>query len=198
MMQGLSVGGECTTSWVFLFESAPPGRRGLTGGFAELRRCGGILLGSVTGCADRECPADRGHGEHGPGASRSSSGCWSGSSAISCAGLIRRSGEDRSQTRSPLVETVRDHRPLLLWLGGLTVFGAVGFYLMFLYIVSWLQFADGISPAHALEINTVSMVVLIPVILLASGWLSRSGSAESRSCCLPCSWACSARFRCCA
>jgi len=47
--------------------------------------------------------------------------------------------------RSPLAETVRNHRPLLLWLAGLTVFGSVGFYLVFLYVVSWLQFADGKS-----------------------------------------------------
>jgi hypothetical protein len=35
--------------WVFLFESAPPGQRGLAGGFAEVGSCGGILLGSMTG-----------------------------------------------------------------------------------------------------------------------------------------------------
>ncbi len=30
----------------------------------------------------------------------------------------------------------------------LSVFNSVGFYLMFVYIVSWLQFADNIAPAH--------------------------------------------------
>ena len=33
---------------------------------------------------------------------------------------------------------------------------------MFVYIVSWLQLADGIAPAHALGINSISMVVLLP------------------------------------
>jgi MFS transporter, MHS family, proline/betaine transporter len=42
---------------------------------------------------------------------------------------------------------------------------------MFVYIVSWLQFADHMAPARALEINTVSMVVLLPLIV-AMGWLS--------------------------
>jgi MHS family proline/betaine transporter-like MFS transporter len=74
-------------------------------------------------------------------------------------------------TQSPVLEVLRHHRPLLLWLAGLTVYGAVGFYVVFLYVVSWLQFADGISPAHALAINSVSMVMLIPVLLAAS-WLS--------------------------
>ena len=35
---------------------------------------------------------------------------------------------------------------------------------MFLYIVSWLQLADGIAPEHALEINTVSMPALLPAV----------------------------------
>ena len=51
---------------------------------------------------------------------------------------------------------------MLVYLAGISVFGAVGFYLMFVYIVSWLQFADGIAPAQALTINTISMALLIP------------------------------------
>ena len=60
---------------------------------------------------------------------------------------------------------------MLLRLAGFSVFNSVGFYLMFVYIVSWLQFADGMAPARALEINTISMVVLLPLIV-AMGWLS--------------------------
>jgi MHS family proline/betaine transporter-like MFS transporter len=73
--------------------------------------------------------------------------------------------------RSPLIEIARDHRRLLLWMAALSVFAAVGFYLSFLYVVSWLQQVDGIAPAHALEINTVSMALLLPM-LLVGGWLS--------------------------
>jgi len=72
---------------------------------------------------------------------------------------------------SPLLETVRNHGPLLARLAALSVFNSVGFYLMFVYIVSWLQFADGIAPAQALEINSFSMLVLLPVMVLMS-WLS--------------------------
>jgi MFS transporter, MHS family, proline/betaine transporter len=170
MVQGLSVGGECTTSWVFLFESAPPGRRGLVGGFAECGSCGGILLGSMTGSLIASAlPSDA-----------IEQWAWRIPFILGLlVGLIgyflRRNLAvatiAEEPVRSPLAETVRNHRPLLLWLAGLTVFGSLGFYIMFLYIVSWLQFADGISPAHALEINSVSMAVLIPV-LLAAGWLS--------------------------
>jgi MFS transporter, MHS family, proline/betaine transporter len=167
MVQGISVGGECTTAWVFLFESSPPGRRGLAGGFAEFGNCGGILLGSMTGSiVANALPAEN--------------WAWRVPFIIGLlvgviGYLLRRHlpapPMETKATRAPLVETLRDHRPLLLWLAALTVYGSVGFYLVFLYIVSWLQFADGIPPAHALEINTISMIMLIPTVLV-SGWLS--------------------------
>jgi MHS family proline/betaine transporter-like MFS transporter len=37
--------------------------------------------------------------------------------------------------------------------------------------VSWLQTADGIAPARALEINSLSMAVLLPVVI-ATGFLT--------------------------
>src|SRR4029453_17521928 len=49
MLQGLSVGGEYTTSIVFLVERAPPQRRGIVGAVADLGAVSGILAGSATG-----------------------------------------------------------------------------------------------------------------------------------------------------
>jgi MFS family permease len=49
MVQGLSVGGEYTSSMVFLVEHAPDGRRGLMGALASVGATGGILLGSAVG-----------------------------------------------------------------------------------------------------------------------------------------------------
>lgn len=51
LVQGLSVGGEFTTSITYLIEHAPPGRRGLQGSFAGLTAGAGILLGSAMGNA---------------------------------------------------------------------------------------------------------------------------------------------------
>src|SRR4051812_26819356 len=42
MIQGLSVGGEYTTSIVFMVERAPPGRRGIIGAMAGCGAVGGI------------------------------------------------------------------------------------------------------------------------------------------------------------
>src|SRR5262244_3803269 len=49
MVQGLSVGGEYTSSMVFLVEHAPDGRRGMMGALASSGASGGILLGSAVG-----------------------------------------------------------------------------------------------------------------------------------------------------
>jgi MHS family proline/betaine transporter-like MFS transporter len=77
----------------------------------------------------------------------------------------------KSSHGSPLVETFRHHGRAVMRVAGITIFNAVGFYLMFLYVVTWLQTVDGVAPARALEINTASMFFLLPVMLL-SGWLS--------------------------
>ena len=81
------------------------------------------------------------------------------------------SGAGGGSERSPIIETLR--RPLAAGRAAaqLSVFDAVTFLVMFVYVASWLQTADGISPAHALEISTISMMVLLPA-RLASGWLS--------------------------
>ncbi|MCW5736312.1 MAG: MFS transporter [Enhydrobacter sp.] len=170
MLQGLSVGGECPTSVVFLYEHAPPGRRGLCAAIAFCGSNAGILLGSATGglVAALMTPDELDR--------------WGWripfvvGLAIGVIGyFLRRHLSEpapaAAAVRSPLVEVVRDHRPLLLWLAGVSVFGAVGFYLMFVYVVSWLQLADKIAPANALGINTFCMMGMIPIIL-ATGWLS--------------------------
>ena len=75
------------------------------------------------------------------------------------------------RTRAPIVETLHDHGRVVAAFAGLSVFSSVTFYIGFVYMVSWLQIADGIPPSRALEINTFSMVVSLPV-LIAAGWLS--------------------------
>ena len=89
MVQGLSVGGEYTTSIIFMVEHAPPGRRGLIGAMGGCGAVGGILLGSATGAlltADDAGEASR----PGAGGCRSCSGCWSAWRASFCAAMSRR------------------------------------------------------------------------------------------------------------
>ena len=170
MIQGLSVGGEYTTSIVFMVEHAPPGRRGLIGAVGCCGAVGGILLGSATGALAERDPAGREHG--GVGLAHPVRARPGGRAGRLLPAPPSRRGRDpagwpdirRSARRCA------HHGWLLVRLAGLSAFNAVGFYLLFVYIVSWLQLADGIAPAHALEINSLSMVVLLP-------WHDRDGRA---------------------
>ena len=170
MIQGLSVGGEYTSSMVFLVERAPADHRGLMGAFICCGTTIGILLGSGMGAtiaATMTTETLDAWGWRIPfllGIVVGVAGFILRRHVIEAAPAVR--GE-----RSPIVETLRDHWRLVARLAALSVFNAVSFYVMFVYVASWLQTADGISPAHALEINTISMMILLPA-LLASGWLS--------------------------
>lgn len=170
MVQGLSVGGEYTTSIIFIIEHAPANRRGLIGALGCCGAVAGILLGSATGALLASLMSEQTLESWG----------WRipfllglvvGIAGVVLRRHVREEPRRESGGRSPLLDTVRNQGPLLGRLAALSVFNSIGFYLMFVYIVSWLQFADGIAPARALEINSISMVVLLPVMVMM-GWLS--------------------------
>jgi MFS transporter, MHS family, proline/betaine transporter len=169
VVQGLSVGGECPTSIVFLVEQAPAGRRGMCGAVAYAGNAAGVLLGSASGWLIAALMTAEQMDRWG----------WRlpflAGLVVGLIGyLLRRHLHESGAPRAasfPLREVLRHHLGLLVWLAALAVFGAVGFYVVFLYVVSWLQLVDGVAPAHALEINTASMAGLI-VTMLAGGWLS--------------------------
>lgn len=169
MVQGLSVGGEYTTSLIFIIEHSPPNRRAFVGALGCCGSVGGILLGSATGAllaSVMSVEALESWGWRLP---------FLLGLLVGIAGVVlRRHVHDsprKAAVKSPLLATVRNHGPLLARLAALSVFNSVGFYLMFVYIVSWLQFADNVAPATALAINSTSMALLLPVMVLM-GWLS--------------------------
>lgn len=170
MVQGLSVGGEYTTSIIFIIEQSPPNRRGLVGALGCCGAIGGILLGSATGALLASVMSEQALESWG----------WRlpfllgllvGIAGVALRRHVHEEPRKAPTARSPLLDTVRNHGPLLGKLAALSVFNSVGFYLMFVYIVSWLQFADNIAPATALAINSASMVAMLPTMVLM-GWLS--------------------------
>ena len=170
MIQGLSLGGEFTTSMVFLVEHAPLSRRGLIGATACLGATVGTLLGSATGAAVAHLF---------PGLAVDS-WAWRIPFAIGLivglVGLVLRQHTQESNATTPepkpsLLSVIRGNGALIARIASLTVFTSVGFYVMFVYIVGWLQTVDGMSPERALEINTISMIALLPTLLFA-GWAS--------------------------
>jgi MFS transporter, MHS family, proline/betaine transporter len=170
IVQGLSVGGEYTSSMVFLVEQAPEGRRGLMGALAASGSALGMLLGSAVGAAFAATM------------SSAALDAWGWripfllGLVVGIAGyMLRRyvleAGVAQKRTRAPIIETLHDHWREVAGFAGLSVYTAVTFYVGFVYLVSWLQTADGIAPSRSLEINTFSMVMSLPVVI-ASGWLS--------------------------
>jgi MHS family proline/betaine transporter-like MFS transporter len=174
MVQGLSVGGEYTSSMVFLVEHAPEGRRGLMGALAACGAGVGTLLGSAIGAG------------FAAGMSEAALEAWGWripflmGLLIGIAGYFLRRHQletmpvERSK-RVPIVETLHDHWRTVLGFAGLSVFNAVSFYAGFVYLVSWLQTADGIPPSHALEINTLSMTIMLAVVLAGGALSDRFG-----------------------
>ena len=170
MVQGLSVGGEYTSSMVFLVEQAPNGRRGLMGALTACGAIAGILLGSAVGAtftANLSAAALQAWGWRIP---------FLFGLVVGIGGyVLRRQMVETIATerreRAPIAETLQDHWRTVLGFAGLSVFNAVGFYVSFVFLVSWLQTADHIAPARALEINSFSMAILLAVVV-ASGLLA--------------------------
>jgi MFS transporter, MHS family, proline/betaine transporter len=170
IVQGLSVGGEYTGSMVFLVEHAPTARRGVTGAMAACGATGGLLLGSAIGAAFASSM------------SAADLAAWGWrvpfllGVLIGVAGyVLRRNVQETAPTkrprRPPIVETLQNQWRAIARLASVSVFKAVGFYVSFVYLVSWLQTADGVPPARALEMNSLSMILMLP-ILIAAGYAS--------------------------
>jgi MHS family proline/betaine transporter-like MFS transporter len=174
MLQGLSVGGEYTTSVVFMVENAPANRRGIAGALACCGATIGILLGSATGASLAAIMSPE------------SLNSWGWripflfGLVIGLVGLLLRrnievKNEGVDKQKQPLTEILQSHRLLLARLAGLSFFTAVSFYLLFVYLVSWLQLEDKMGQEVSLEINTISMAVLIPVMVAAGALSDRIG-----------------------
>ena len=169
-LQGLSAGGEWTTSFIFLIEQAPEHRRGLVGAIASSSGIFGILLGSALAAVLASVLSPAALDDWG----------WRlafllGLLAGLAGWMLRRRLSDPSERRpaatAPVLDALHNQAAVIARVAAVAAFAASGLYLMFLYIVSWLQSVDGIPPARALDINTASMAALIPVELTA-GWLS--------------------------
>jgi MFS transporter, MHS family, proline/betaine transporter len=101
IVQGLSVGGEYTSSMVFLVEHAREGRRGLMGALAASGSAVGMLLGSAVGAAFAAPACQPQHSTPGAGAFRSCWGSWSELQATSFAATPSRQEWRRSARALP-------------------------------------------------------------------------------------------------
>lgn len=172
LVQGLSVGGEFSSSATYLVETAPEGKRGLTGSWANIGSMTGSLLGVgaaalVTTIFDPVTV---------------SAWAWrlpflAGAVLGTTAILIRRNLHTserfaahhaaREQT-SPLLQAfTTNRRETLLAVAFASGYGAC-YYLAFVYLPEWLSGQDLMARNTALTITTAMMVLVIPAIPLTA------------------------------
>ena len=138
MVQGVSVGGEYTTSVVFLVEAAEPNQRGFAGSWSAFGAVAGMVLGSALGALLTSLlSADAIH-------------AWGWrvpfilGLGVGIAGLYIREQiaepiaiqKFPQVTRSPILEAFRSEWRAMLRIAGLNVLNAVSFYTVFVGALS--------------------------------------------------------------
>ncbi|MBO6782519.1 MAG: MFS transporter [Alphaproteobacteria bacterium] len=165
MLQGLSVGGEYTGSIVYLAEHAPNDRRGFLTSWTLFGAVGGILLGSGVSALIANILSD----------AEVASWGWRiaflSGILVGVVGLVVRRHlpdmpEDESEDKpaNPVMEAFRTQWREMAKVIGFNIINAVGFYMMFVYVVTWLIKQVQEPRSEALDINTISMAVLLVLV----------------------------------
>lgn len=178
LLQGLSIGGEYTTSAIFLAENAKVRRRGLIASFAGCGASGGTLLGSAVGAATATLM------------STDDLIAWGWRIPFLLGILLggftlylRGSSHERAAParphragRLPLVEALRADGREMIRAAVLNLTLGVSFYMLFVYLTTYMQQVDGLTERLSLQINTISMVVVLglaPVFAALSDRIGR-------------------------
>lgn len=181
LLQGISVGGEFSSSVTYLVETAPEGRRGITGSWANVGSMSGSLLGVgaaalVTNLFEPSALQDWAWRLPFLG------GAVLGTAAI---WLRRNLHESRRfelhhaerEDTSPLLEAfTTNRRETLLALVFAASYGTC-FYIAFVYLPEWLSGQGLMARGTALAINTGMTLVLLPLMpltaIVGDRWLAR-------------------------
>jgi MHS family proline/betaine transporter-like MFS transporter len=169
IIQGLSVGGEYTSSLVFLAEHAKPNRRARTAIWGVWGATTGILLGSAVGALISNIVSDDQLVRWG----------WRLpfliGAMVAVTGYLVRHGihspVPAAEHKSPIRDTFGKHRLDVLRVALLNVGLGVGFYAAFVYAVTYIQTIDKLPESFALDLNTGCMLVLLLILPMAA-WLS--------------------------
>ncbi len=178
LLQGLSVGGEYIGSMSFLTEHAPPGRRGFVGSWSSFTVVLGTLIGSAAAAA---CTMLLSAEQLAAPGWRVPFLCGL---LIGAAGFWLRLGVEESPTflrlqetgqlaANPIAETVRVDTGAIALTLALTGFMAVGYYLPFVWLPTWLSQINrpALPEGQALSATTVALVVLL-ILTPLTGFVS--------------------------
>ena len=180
LIQGFSVGGELTGSITYMAELAPISHRGFFTSFATFGTVSGFLLGSLTGAVITKNLSD------------DLLLSWGWRTAFWCGillgiaifivrrGLLSEScattgSQGSAVCPSPIRETLIHHRPLLARIFGIVSFIAVSYYMITVYLSTFLSTETHLPLPMALRINTLTMGVLIVLVPLTGALSDRWG-----------------------
>ena len=169
-LQGLSSSGEYGVSTVFLFERARPNRRAFDTSWTMIGSWAGMMLGSATGAlmsgllSEAELQA---WGWRLP---------FLGGAVLGVAGwYLRRNilddapgAQDQKPPSYPIVTACRRYGEDMLRVVAMTAWWGTGYWLLLVYMTTYLVQFEKIDRALVFEINTANMVVLILVAPLGA------------------------------
>jgi len=170
-LQGLSVGGEFTGSVTFLVEHAAPSQRGYIGSWAGFSAQVGALLGSGVGAVVASNMTDEALHQWGwripflLGSLIAAVG-WYLRTHIPESPAFEQAREAGALSASPIREVFTHQRVPLTKVIGLVWLHGVGFYLLFVYLTTYLSTVTTVPLATVLMMNTACMLLLAVLIPL--------------------------------
>lgn len=173
--QGISIGGEYTGSMVFVAEHAPDDRRGVFTSTCSMGSVFGFLLGSAAAALLSNIFT----------AAEIATGIWRfafiGSGGIMLVGLfLRRSIKDAQPIQTtapaeprhpPVLTAIRSNWPDIMRIAGLALSVNVGFYVILVFLVTYLTDQQNVPSPEALSINTMALVTSI-IAMPIGGYIS--------------------------
>ncbi len=177
LLQGLSIGGEYTGSVVYLAERAEQGKRGLL--------CTASIVGAGIGTLMGSAMADLVNAIL-PSAAVES---WGWRLPFLAGGLVgvvgwylrRHLPETRGalaaqgSSRPPFVETITEHWRTVLRVVGLNLMHAVSFFMIFVFMKTYLHEFVGLPETQALTISTLGLLAVMLVTVLSGALSDRVG-----------------------
>jgi len=180
LVQGLSVGGEFSSSVAYLVETAPEGKRGFSGSWANVGSMVGMLLGSGVAAATTSVLSEASVQDWGWRLPFLIGGVVGGISILMQRNLsetkhFKNHHRDRGET-SPLLQAfTTDRLKMIKAILFASVYGMI-FYLPLVYLPEWLHAQAGMPRQTALQINTAAtalLLILVPIMGLISDRLIR-------------------------
>ena len=177
MLQGFSIGGEYTGSVCYCAECAADGHRGLLCTASILGAGVGTLLGSAAAnILFLVLPAD-------------AVDAWGWRIPFLAGGVVgiiglylrrnlaetRGGQQDQKQAQLPILDALTNHLPTVLRVVGLNLMHAVSFFMIFIFMKTYLSKFIGLTEASALTISTVGLIALLAVTAAASALSDRIG-----------------------